>query len=80
MYTEGETLHLRTGADGERTKIDWDAFFELLESIPDNEWCNLYLSTEMGKAAAVAAGVGLASEVAQVYNAMLPLYAASVRR
>ena len=80
VTTQQETLYLQTQADGEPTPLEWAGFGELLAAVPADGWCNVYLMAYTDKASALELGVGLAQEVANVYNALLPLYAASVQR
>jgi hypothetical protein len=80
VTAEQETLYLQAQEGGERSPIDWAGLIELLAAVPDDQWCNCYLAANMEKPHAIELGVGLASEVANVYHALLPLYAASVHR
>jgi len=73
-----ETLHLQTD-DGEALPLGWPDFVALLEEVPSDRWCDLYLAAHMAKARAIELGVELAQEVAAIYYALLPLYMASVR-
>ena len=73
-----ETLHLQTD-DGEALPLGWPDFVALLEEVPSDRWCDLYLAAHMAKARAIELGVELAQEVAAIYYALLPLYRASVR-
>jgi len=73
-----ETLRLRT-EDGGATPLSWPDFVALLEAVPSDQWCDLYLAARMAKARAIELGVELAQEVAAIYYALLPLYMAAVR-
>jgi hypothetical protein len=82
ISAQDETLYLESkqeeGAESERTPIDWDGFVELLNEIPSDTYCNLYLTAEMSADRAIELGVGIANEVVVVFDALLPLYEASV--
>jgi len=84
VVAEEENLYLQSERgkvqDGERTPIDWGGFVGLLNEIPDDSWCNLYLATRMEEARAIELGVDLASEVSGVYSALMPLYDVAVQR
>ena len=73
-----EALSLHEG--DETRPLDWAGLVELLEAVPDDQSCDAYLATSMEKVRALELGVGLASEVANVYSSLLPLYASSVQR
>jgi hypothetical protein len=84
VVAEEENLYLQSERgkvqDSERTPIDWGGFVGLLNEIPDDSWCNLYLATRMEEARAIELGVDLASEVSGVYSALMPLYDVAVQR
>jgi len=84
VVAEEESLFLQSEPskvdDGERTPIDWDGFVALLNDIPDDSWCNLYLATRMEDTRAIELGVDLASEVSGVYSALMPLYDVAVQK
>jgi hypothetical protein len=77
---ENEALYHQEGESGDRHSLEWDDLIEMLDGIPADEACNLHLSTDMEKSEAISAGEGLATQVANIYNALLPLYASAVRR
>ena len=60
--------------------MGWDGLSDLLSEVPDDQWCDCYVVARMDSARAIELGVGLAHEVANVFDALLPLYAASVKR
>lgn len=64
--------------NNEPKQIDWDGFVELLESIPAEKWCNLYLMRSLPKEKAMALEDQIADEVAGVWNGLLPLYTACI--
>lgn len=70
-------LHLQTAAN-ESESLDWSGFVGLLNDVPETVWCNLYLGARLNPSAAMELGVEIATEAARVYNALLPLYEASV--
>ena len=80
VTADQETLQLQDANGGPRTPLAWEGFIELLAEAPADTWCDCYLTARADKAQAIEKGVGLATEAANVYNALLPLYAASVRR
>ncbi len=54
---------------------------ERLAAVPEDQWVELYILGQMGRNAAVAAGVRLSTLIADVMQALLPLYeVASGRR
>jgi hypothetical protein len=67
-----------TGPDGAQMEMDWAGFVEWLRGLDPDNWCNLYLATDMAKAEAIASGQGLAYKTVEVYRALLPLYAAAI--
>ncbi len=73
-----QTLRLQAEG-GDATPLGWPDFIALLEDVPSDQWCDLYLAAHMAKVRAIALGVELAQEVAAIYHALLPLYMASVR-
>ncbi len=66
------------GKEQEDSDISWTQFVERLSTLETNKWCDLYLYAQMDKEIALAAGVRLAEQVADVYQALLPLYEASI--
>jgi hypothetical protein len=47
-----------------------------LRGIPDTEWVNLLVGTEMPKSYAISRGPKMADEIAGVFTTLTPLYAA----
>lgn len=79
LTADKDTLYLQAQDDEARTPVDWEGFAELLAGVPEDTWCDCYLAAHIDKGRAINLGTGLASEVAEVYNALLPLYSVSVR-
>jgi len=90
VYFEGETLlvaQVRAADDGLRWQptdetdgeaMSWSDFAARLSDLRPGSWCDLYLGKYMDRDDAIAAGVGLADEVTRTFQALLPLYQASV--
>jgi len=90
VYFESEALPFArvTPADGglrweptdetDSGTMSWPDFATKLSDLRPGSWCDLYLCKYMTKGEAIAAGVGLANEVRRIYEALLPLYRASV--
>lgn len=78
VTADQQTLRLQTEG-GAAPPLSWPEFLALLEAIPADHWCNLYLAAHIAKARAMELRVELAQEAATVYHALLPLYTASVR-
>ncbi len=56
-----------------------ERFFSALNTIDDQQWCDLYLVSKMGKNLAIKQGTKVAATAAEVYKALMPLYIASTR-
>jgi len=90
VYLEGEALLAAqvTPADGElrweptgetdSETMSWLDFAARLSDLQPGSWCDLYLCKCMSKDEAIAARASLADEVRRIYEALLPLYRASV--
>jgi len=90
VHFEGETLLVAQvrAADGglrwepadetDSETMSWSDFAARLSDLRLGSWCDLYLCKYMAKDDAIVAGVGLADEVRRIYEALLPLYQASV--
>lgn len=72
--TQNGLVWHRQGTDG----ISWDGFVDRLRGIGAHQWCNLYLSALIPKDKAIDMGTRIADPVTEVYQALLPLYEASV--
>lgn len=71
---------MRDDAGRDYGMVTWDDFAEYLRNIDSEHWCDLHLLARIEKSQAIALGVQLAGQVAEAWNAQLPLYLASVRR
>ena len=80
VVLSGSKLIWTPQPEGEPVEMLWQDFFERLRAIPPDQYCDLYLATDMPKADAIAAKRGLADKVVAVYRALLPLYDASTGR
>lgn len=90
VYFEGETLlaaHVMPAdgglrweptGEGDSETMSWPDFATKLTDFQPGSWCDLYLCKYIAKDEAIATGVGLADEVRRIYEALLPLYRASV--
>jgi len=84
----GLTAKIRSSTDGliwewqdrnELETISWLGFAERLRNIEIEQWCDLYLCTDMGKGEAIDGGFHVVDKVTEIYRALLPLYEASTR-
>ncbi|MBU1878744.1 MAG: hypothetical protein KJ734_07325, partial [Chloroflexi bacterium] len=78
--SDSDSLQWDEENQGESTNISWPDFVDRLKAIETEDGCDLHLCTHMNKEQAMAAGIGLANSVTQVYQALLPVYEASTRR
>jgi len=65
--------------EGEPAELTWKGFFERLGAITQGRYCDLYLAADLFKEEAIAAGAGLGDRVVAVYQALVPLYHASLK-
>ncbi len=72
-------IYERHGRD-KSEDISWPDFISKLRAIETEKWSDLHLCTHMDKDRATAAGIPIVDPVTEVYQALLPLYEASVRR
>lgn len=70
--------HWRSGNDAPET-ISWAEFVARLQALPADQWCDLMACQSLPRARAIALRVGLASHVAKLWHALLPLYVAAVQ-
>ena len=77
IVVEDGSLYLKSDKS-ESDKIDWSGFIDLINAVPEDVWCNLYLGARMEPARAIEIGIDIANEAANVYNALAPLYDAAV--
>ena len=68
----GLVWHARGAEEGER--ITWAEFAARVRAIGKTRGCDLYLSNELDRDAAIAAGRHIVGPVAQVYRSLIPLY------
>lgn len=78
-FVAADKQSLRQQSEAGDAPLSWPEFIALLEGVPPDCWCDLYLATHIEKARAIELGVELAQEAAAVFYALLPLYMAAVR-
>jgi len=64
--------------NGQDEELSWKGFATRLQELEPESWCDLYLGEYVPKDRAIAEAVRLANRVTAVYDALMPLYAASV--
>ncbi|HXF62480.1 MAG TPA: hypothetical protein VNK95_12745, partial [Caldilineaceae bacterium] len=79
IRTTAEGLTLTEG-DGAPKAIDQAGFAGWIDHLPADSWCDFYLYQRLSPQQAIGMRVGLADHVAKVWQALLPLYEASIRR
>ncbi len=67
-----------TAEQGMTREMDWAQLVEYLRTVTPGKRCNLYLRKHVSAATALKAGAGMAAEIAAVFEALVPLYDASV--
>jgi len=66
--------------DGVDRPMDWEGLAEALRTLAPGKRCVLHLFTELSVEESLKAGSAIASEIAQLYLALLPIYEASIAR
>ena len=74
----GDALIWAPVAEGTPAELSWESFAGRLRDIPPDQYCDLYLATDTSKADALGAQRRFSDQVVAVYQALLPLYDASI--
>lgn len=61
------------------TSIDIAERITMLQQLPEDRWCELYLIASIPKSEAIALGSDIAVPVADLLRHLIPLYEAAVR-
>jgi hypothetical protein len=79
VIQDKEFLWQRETADQHMTqRMDWEEMVDYLQAVAVDKRCDLYVCGRLSADEALEAGADLASEIADVLEALLPLYHASI--
>lgn len=68
-----------TGFGESYTFPKFSDFVAYLRTLPDQQWCNLFLANTMGKEEAINRGVNISQPISLVLNALVPFYSELLR-
>lgn len=78
---EGGFLWREEGAlDGVERPMDWEGLVEALRTLAPGKRCALHLCKELSAEESLKAGSAIAGEIAPLFQALLPIYEASIGR